>query len=336
MAKPKKRTGVVETKASSLLQALTFCNLVTKSEGAPFETHVLLQNHWAFASNGILSIAIQTAEDIYAAPHNELICKALSKCGEQFSLTQLDNQRLSIKSNKFKAIVPCIDPLMITCLPPDPPLGVIDDRFKEAIGAVGVLAAEGAQSVVTASVLMAGASVIATDRKVVMEYWHGIDLPYGIALPKTFVNVLTKCPKKLAKFGFSQSSATFYFEDESWLKSQFFAQPWPDIKAILDKKCNAWPIQPDFFKALDAIDPFSDTGDVYFDNGYLRSHTNENEGASFEIYGLAKGPVISIDQLNIVRPYIKTVDFQAPGVYDSSTMIMWFGDNCRGAIAGRK
>lgn len=333
--RPKNRTKPSETK-SNLLLSVEFCNLVTKSEGAPFETHVLLQNHWAYASNGVLSIAAQITEDIYAAPHNELISKALAKCGEQFSLTQLDNQRISIKSNKFKAIIPCIEPALITCLPPDPPLGVIDDRFKEAIAAVGVLATEGAQTVVLASVLMAGASVIATNSKILMEFWHGIDLPYGIALPKTFVNALIKCPKKLTQFGFSNSSATFYFEDNSWLKSQFFAQPWPDVKRILDRKCNDWPVPNEFWKGLYAIDDFSDSGDVHFDSGILRSHANENEGASYEIPGLAKGPVFAIDQLNIIRPYAKTIDFQAPGVHDHTTMLMFYGDNIRGCIAGRK
>lgn len=336
MARPKKRNdSVKEASNSSLLSALKFCNLVTKSEGAPFETHILLDNHNAIAFNGILASAHRISEDIKCAPNAELITQALSKCGDNLSITQLDNGRLSIKSNKFKCIVPCIDPTLLNAALPDPPLAAIDDRFKEAVAAVAGLPSETAQSVVAASVLMAGASVIATDRVTMMEAWHGIDLPYGIALPKTFATTLTKINKKLTKFGFSQSSATFFFEDESWLRTQFFAEPWPDVRSILDRKCNPWPIPNDFWKALDAIEPFSDEGNVFFDNGVMRSHINEGEGASYECFSLTKGPVFSIKQLNTIRPYVEQIDFMAQGIHTNS-MCMWFGKSCRGAIAGRE
>jgi hypothetical protein len=335
MARPKKRTSEPEVKASTFLDALKFCKLVTKTEGPPNETHLLLKDHWAIAFNGILACGHKITEDIYCAPNADLMTQALSKCGEHFSITQLDNNRLSIKSNKFKAIVPCIDPTLLGVAIPDAPIAIIDDRFKEAVSAVSVLASDTAQSVVAASVLMAGASVIATDRKCLMEYWHGIDLPYGIALPKIFANILTKINKKLTKFGFSQSSTTFYFEDKSWLRTQFFAEPWPDVRNILDRKCNCWPLPNEFYKAVDAIEPFSDEGNLFFDTGIMRSHINEKEGASYEIFGLPKGPIFAIKQLNIIRPYVEQIDFMAQGMH-TNTMCMWFGKNCRGAIAGRE
>lgn len=335
MAKPKKRIGE-PIKASKFLDALKFCQLVTKPEGAPFDTHVLLKNHWAIAFNGVLAVGQKIEEDINAAPNSSLMYQALAKCGDTFSITQLNNDRISVKSNKFKAMVPCIDIAVMSGAIPDAPLGAIDDRFKTAIEAVsGIQEGRNPQQVIHASVLMAGGSIIATDAKVMIEFWHGIDLPIGIALPKSFGAILSKCDKKLTKFGFSKSSVTFYFEDESWIRTQFFAEPWPDVRNVLDKKSNAWPVPNDFWKALDAVEPFSETGDVYFDQGLLRSHDNEGEGASYEVFGIPKGPIFSAKQLNIIRPFAKMIDFQAPGIYDSSTMLMFFGDNCRGAIAGR-
>ena len=336
MARPKSRINAkVEPSQSGLLDALRFCKLVTKSEGPPNETHFLLSNNGATAFNGVLAAGCRINEDVHCAPNADLITQALSKCGEQLSITQLDNGRLSIKSGKFKCLVPCIDPQLLTVAIPDAPLAVIDDRFKEAVEAVSVLASADAQSVVAASVLMAGGSVIATDRKMLMEAWHGIDLPYGIALPKAFAVALTKIPRKLTKFGFSQSSCTFYFEDESWLRSQFYAEPWPDVRGILDRKCNPWPVPNDFWKALDAIEPFADEDCVFFDTGIMRSHADANEGASYEVYGIPKGCIFTIKQLNIIRPYVKQIDFIAPGMH-TNTMCMWFGDKVRGAIAGRE
>jgi hypothetical protein len=167
-----------------------------------------------------------------------------------------------------------------------------------------------------------------------MEFWHGIDLPYGIAIPKIFATTLSKIQKKLTKFGFSQSSATFYFEDESWLRTQFYAEPWPDIRNILDIKCNLWPVPNDFWKAIDAIEPFANEC-VYFDQGLIKTHADSNEGATYECYGIPAGPIYSIKQLKVIRPYAKQIDFMAPGIHNNSYMLIWYGDRCRGAIAGR-
>lgn len=334
MSRPKKRTGE-PAKVSSLLSAAKFCQLVTKDIGAPFETHTLIQANSITAFNGVLACGHKIEEELTAAPNNELLVSALSKCGEGFSITQLENNRLSIKSGKFRALVPCIDLNLLTPAIPDPPLAIIDDRFKAAMDAVSVLPSEGAQTVVAASILMAGASLIATDAKVMIEFWTSLDLPMGIALPKAFGVALSKVTKRLAKFGFSKSSATFYFDDDSWLRSQFFAEPWPDVRNILDRKCNAWPVPNDFWKALDAVEPFSEHGDVFFKNGLLCSHKDDGEGASHECFGIPEGPVFSAKQLNTIRPYAKMIDFQAPGVHDSTSMLMFFGDQCRGAIAGR-
>lgn len=324
-----------EVKAeSSLLQALQFCSLVTKKEGPPAETHILLFNHQAIAFNSILAVGHAIVEDLSCSPNAELITNALSKCGDQFSITQLDINKLSIKAGKFKAIVPCIDPTLIYPAAPDPNIAALDDRFKEAMEAVCVLASETAQSVVAASVLMARASLIATDRKSMMEYWHGLDLPTGIALPKVLGAVLSKIKKPLKGFGYSQSSVTFHY-DNCWLRSQFYAEPWPDIRNILDRKCNLWPLPNDFYKALDAVESFSQDEAVYFDNGIIRSHKDENIGACHEVFSLPAGLSFSIKQLNIIRPYVEQVDFMAEGPHKGSTMLMWMGKNCRGAVMGR-
>src|SRR6266481_1130849 len=100
------RSKINETK-SSLLQALEFCSCVSEKLGVSYETHIGLRNHWAIAFNGIVAAGAPIMEDIYCHPHNLLLIEALSKCDDVFSLTQLDNGgRLSIKSGKFKAVVP--------------------------------------------------------------------------------------------------------------------------------------------------------------------------------------------------------------------------------------
>ncbi len=325
-----------EVKTSQLLDALQFCSCVTEKLGASYETHVGLRGNWAIAFNGIVAAGSPIIEDIYCHPHNLLLVEALSKCDDNFSLTQLDNDRLSVKSGKFKAIVPCLDPSLMQNAAPDPQIVGISNKFKEAIEAVGVLASENAQHVLTASVLMNGQSVISTNRVMLFEYWHGLDLPPNIPLPKQFVAALAKQKKNLTGFGFSRSSATFYFEDGCWLRTQLYSDEWPDVSKILNREANLWPIDQNFFKALEAVMPFSEDGNVHFDTNLIMSHADHGIGASHECNGIPKGAVYPAKQLMMMKPHIKKVDWMANGVADSSYCLIFYGDAMRGIISGRE
>lgn len=329
------RSTKPETK-SSLLQALEFCSCVSEKLGASYETHIGLKDNWAIAFNGIVAAGSPITEDITCHPHNLLLIEALSKCNENFSLTQLDNSRLSIKSGKFKAVVPCLDPALMQSAQPDPFIVAIDNKFKDAVEAVGVLASENAQHVLTASVLMNGASVISTNRVMLLEYWHGLDMPPNIPLPKQFVSALIKQKKNLTGFGFSNNSATFYFEDNCWLKTQLYSDEWPDVSKILNREANLWTINNGFFKALGAIEPFSIDGNVYSDTNLLMSHADHGVGAEHECNGIPKGFVYPIKQLKIIKPWASKVDWMASGVHDSTYCLVFQGDNCRGVISGRQ
>lgn len=333
---PKPRsTRPVETK-SSLLQALSFCAVVSEKLGTPFETHIGLKNKWAIAFNGVIAAGSPIEEEIYCYPHNLMLMEALSKCDESYSFTQLDNGRLSIKSGKFKAIVPCLDPSLMQEALPDPQIVGITNKFKDAVEAVGVLANENAQHILTASVLMSGQTVISTNRVMLLEYWHGLDLPPNIPLPKQFVAALVKQKKNLTGFGFSNCSATFYFEDGSWLRTQLYNDEWPDVSKILNREANLWTIDINFFKALEAVTPFSTDGNIYFNNGKLNSHPNENAGASYECGGLPNDVIYPAKQLAIMKQYVKKIDYRAQGIHDSSYCLVFQGDYCRGVISGRQ
>ncbi len=333
---PRKPTINKEPAKSGLLQALEFCSCVSEKLGAPHETHIGLRNKWAIAFNGVVAAGSPIPEDIYCYPHTLLLVEALSKCNESYSLTQMDNERLSIKSGKFKAIVPCLSPVLMQDAQPDPYIAPVSNKFKEAIEAVGVLASENAQHVLTASVLMNGQSVISTNRVMLLEYWHGLDLPPNIPLPKEFVKALTKQKKNLTGFGFSNSSATFYFEDGCWLRTQLYADEWPDVSRILNRDANLWSIDPNFFQALDAVASFSEDGNVYSRLNLLCSHADEGVGATFECNGIPAGFVYPIKQLQIMKPYVKQIDYMANGIADSSYCLYFVGDCMRGVISGRQ
>lgn len=331
MARPKKVKA--ETTDNQLLSALKFIGLIAKDIGTPSKTHVRLQSNWATASNGILALGHPIQENLYCCPQTTLLTNALSKCGQDYELTQKLEQ-LTIKSGKLKAIIPCLAPELVSCcIGPDNPVAIIDNRLKEGFEIVGMSSLESnGQQIYNASILLNGSSIVGSDSKVIIEYWHGIDLPKGLPIPKNLIGPLTKSNKTLAKFGFSASSVTFWFEDGSWIKSQLYVEEWPDIAAVLNRPSQQAPVPKSFFEGLEAIKGFTDSA-VYFGAGQVRSHQDSLTGASYEVPGLLEGPIFNLKQLLMIKPYVETIDFQVAGPF-TGNMLLWYGKNCRGAISG--
>ena len=331
--KPRTPKAEIAKETNPFLEALRFVNLVLHDKGAPIETHMRLQNKTVVGFNGIIGAGSLIQEDIYAAPNAKLIIEALSKCGQNLSITQLDNGRISIKSDKFKAIVPCIDPNSIPVMLPDTPIASINNELKKAIEAVGVLATEDAQRIVAASILIRQNSCLATNGSIIFEAWHGIDLP-TLAIPKAFVQPIVKTQKQLKSFGFSASTATFWFEDKSWIRSQLFKEEWPQVDHLLNRPAKFFDIPKDFWEGLDAIAPFSNDGLVYFDDGLIKTN-DDGQGASYEVSGVPKGPIYNIKNLMTIRQHAKQIDFVSQGISQDTTMLCFVGDKIRGAMLGR-
>ncbi len=325
--------------SNGLLDAISFLSAVTKDTGAPYETHLNLSFNTAVAYNDTLSAGVIITEDIVACPNAKIFKQALSRCNNEYTLS-IDGTKIIVKSGKFKAIVPCIDATLLTTRNPDPATIQLDDRFKSALSCIDVLKPEpNADKIYLVAFLMNGQTVITTDGKIVIEYWHGIDMP-TLAIPKAVISAITGINKNLTGFGFSATSCTFHFEDRSFIKSQLYADQWPmeTTAAILNKNCNPSAVPPDFFPGLDAVAPFSENGSIYFERDKIRSHKADGIGAVFDVVGLPAGPIYSSKYLNMIKSLATRIDFavSANGVVSENGgyLLFWFGQNVRGVIAG--
>jgi hypothetical protein len=323
---PKQKTTTI---ANQLVNALKFISLADHDKGTPNETHCILTNNWAQAYDGVIAASIPIQENITAIPHTSLLLSALSKCGQNLSVTQLDANRISIKSDKFRAIVPCLDSNFLSMVAPDPPIALVSNALKLALETVAFLAKDSSDNVIEASILMKEHSVIATDRALLLEAWHGIDLPPGIVLPKATVTALCKSVDKLTTFGFSNNTITFYFENRAWLRSSRYSDNWPDLHHLLDLPCNMQPIPKDFFAGVDAIEAFAHNDVLSFQENLLCAQgADGGVSASYEVVGLQPGPRFSAKRLKIIAPHCQFADFFV------DRKMIFCGNNVRGILCG--
>lgn len=338
---PRPKKPSEKAKASNiLLEAITFLSAVTSDTGAPQDTHIFLGNKFCTASNGVLSAGFKINDEIISAPNAKLFKQALSKCGDGYTLS-IDGTRIIVKSGAFKAVVPCIDPNLLSIPEPDAPVADIDDRFKAALEIIDIIKSDNGQRVELLSFLMNGQSVIGTDGKIIIEYWHGIELPTNLPVPKIIIPAIVGSGP-LAKFGYSHSSVTFWFANGSWIKSQLYNAQWPveQCLSVLNKQSVPSAIPPDFFKALDAVASFSDHGTVHFERELLCSHKQTNIGATHDVPGLPKGPIYTAKYLQMIKGFAEKIDFtvSANGSVHSENasgyLLFFFGKQIRGVIAG--
>lgn len=316
--------------AATLIAALKFISPAQKKAGPTNVQFAHVSHNWAAASDGVLTIAAPIEEDLSACPHTLQFIDALSKAGDELSITQLTANTLAVASGVFRALVPCVgfDEVPITA--PDPQCAAIDDRIKAALAAVAGLATEGAPNATFAAVLLQANSAVATNGAALLEYWHGIDLPPGLLLPKAAASAIAKSSKTLTGFGFSQSSATFYFEDGSFIKTQLFGERYPNYVPVLEvPNLNPWPVPEELFKGIRAIESFSPNGHVFFEDGAVLSKMHKEEASTYRIEGLPERMGFSVKLLLSVEHAFKSAHFDA-----DANKVVFFGENIRGALMG--
>ncbi len=330
MGRPKGSTKPPKIK-SSLLTALEFVTLAAKDVGPPHVIHLHIFDKRCSGSNGIVAAGALIEEDLQACPHAHLFLEAMIRAGASFQLVQTGDA-LSVKSDDYSALVPCAKAGDVMPAMPDPQQWPCNDKLIEALEICGKLAIENAESVVAASVLIRSGSCVGTNRNVIIEYWHGNDLP-TMVMPKAAVSILTKIKKEIRGFGYSAESLTLWYADGTWMKSQLYTETWPDVDKLLNIKADPKLLQKGFFEAVDAVESFTcEDGVVYFKDSKLTTVANDSLDpdlwAERDVKGLPDGPSFSVKNLGLIRPHVKLIDWNR-----GDGIGFFTGDGVRGVIS---
>jgi hypothetical protein len=334
----KAKATAAASQSSALLKALEFVSVVPSRSYSVASAHVSLAGKMAVKSDGILSAGHPIAEELNVCPQFERLKVALKTCGSAVTITELDSGRLRIKGDKLSALVPCFDPTDYSPVVPDAVQAAIDDRLKASLAICGSLASENGQHYTQASVCLEAWICTGTNRQVVMQHRHGIDLPPHMVLPKVFTAAVVKTPAPLSGFGFSWAadfshvnSVTFWFEGGAWIKTQCFADRWPieQLNSILNVTSHPVDVLPGFFEGVATVGEFADTPWVYLKDGAISSHEDIETGAQFEVKGLQGGSAYGKANVKLIAPFAKTMDLTT---YREKAF--FFGDDMRGCIMG--
>lgn len=302
------------TQAAALVEALNFVSVATKNDGVigGAAKHVRLVGKFVVAFDGVLSAGHPIAEELTVCPQIDQLSKALSRSGKTLTISETATGRLSIKGEKLQAYVPCRP---AEDLPPafaDPGLAPADDRIKAAFKCCGTLASENDPRVMAASLLLRGGDCTGTNGAAILQFWHGIDLPPAMVLPKVFCAAVAATKAVVVGFGASfnngkVASVTFYFEGGAWLKSVCYSDEWPSIDGLWLQP-NYGPVPDGLFEGIDAVDDFHEHGHVTFANNAVQSHSSADIGAQYAVPGLQAGKKFAGKLMKQVAPFCDLID----------------------------
>lgn len=337
MARPRKdaatKKAEAEAKVSNgLLDAVKFCAPGYKDGGEAYASHARIEAGWISTYDGIVQFGHKIETDLTALPHYGLLLKALrttDNAGVQ--VTQLDAKRLQIKGKGFRTIIPCLDtPDLVTRQPPDPPVSVLDSRMREAFEALRQIVSKRGETIMQSAILVGNGFAVACDNAMLGMFWHGIGFP-EVAVPADFVEAVLKVTKSLVSFGYTpDQSLTFYFEDGSFIRTQLYAEKYPDYNKALPTNWDGLDQLPDtFFTALERIEPFlpKDQHHVHlWDNAISTDRTLET-GTVVDCPGLADAPsAFDPDRLLKLKGLATHMDYRHP------EKARFVGENFRGVL----
>lgn len=314
---------------SALSNHLRFVACAHNDKGEPYARHCIINGGAVMAFNGVIAAGVRIEEQITAAPDTLQLRKAIERAGSQYVMT-IEANRLTIKSGKFRASIPILDPAMLPQITPDACQWPLNNAIRDALKAASAFASDNAPTVVMASLQLTNGTVAGTDRNVILEFYHGNSMP-ELCVPREFATAIVKCDKEIIGFGYTPDvSVTFWFADGSFIKTQLYQPGWPESwRNALPPNNEGYKALPDvFWQAYDAIADFSEDDLIRFGPELAHSHMHPAEGATFEMKDQTFNWCLNIRRLKMIRPYVKAI-----GDLNAGHVLGFFGDNVRGAIA---
>ncbi len=315
-----------------MLEALKFVQgAVAKKEIIEGLTHFRIANGKVKSYNGVIALCSSLHLDLDCAPLAEPMVKAIASCDTTVQLTMGTNGKLKIKSGAFQVFIPCTDK-ETPHVDPEGELYEIDgEQLMKAFETLAPFISTDASRPWSTGVLLDGNSAFATNNVIACEYWIGTDIPVRCNIPRQCVREMLRIKQAPTHVQVSEGNITFHYDSDRWIRCQLLDLDWPDLRRILDVDTpNYTLVSDDIFNAIEIIKPFADAnGRMYIENGVVRTHFDEVEGASHIIQDLTFRGAYHMDMFKLMKGIAKQGDFTK-----WPSPCPFLGDRVRGVIIG--
>lgn len=310
---------------------------VAKKDLVPAMKHFNIKDGLVRSYNGMVALCAPIPFDIDCNPNAELLYKAIENCDEAVTLNLTPTGKLSIKSGRFRALVPCIDE---TVEHPKPEGDLIEleapDKLITALERLEPVIGDDAARPWQAGVLIKDGCAHVTCNVVAVQYWlGGMDFGHVVNIPGQAVREMLRVKETPTHAQVTDNSVTFLYDSGRWIRTQLLPADWPDFNKLLEGcgTANHREIEPAVWEACERLKKFVDPkmGEaIYFEGGEAFTHRNREEGSSFLCETIRWTGVFNRSMLMLLQPLAQQADFST-----WPKPCYFVGENLRGAIVGR-
>ena len=281
-------------------------------------THFKLGNGRITGFNGRMSLSAELGVDLEAKPLASTFLAAVRAAGEEtISLNMTPAGRLAVRAGKFRAFVTCDADQQRDFIQPSGDVVDLGPAFMDGIRTVAPVMGVDASRPQFMGVKLQAGSMFATNNVMIIQYWHGTDLPLDVVIPAAAVHELLRAGQPPVRVQVSPSTITFWLDENRWLLTVLQeGSTWPldRVERVLNGPFADLPPVPEgFFDAVATLKPFLDeeTTRIYVTPEGLRTSMTDGDGANVEVAvpGVTAAQPYSHRQLTILRDVADAVDW---------------------------
>lgn len=305
------RKAVAKHGSADLLDRLKFVQQVQKKDGsASYESHCYIRNGRISAFDGTFAVGMPLAEDFTACPNTYDFVAALERCDETASIVANDD-RITINSGKSTFRIKCLKATEFPeeVVDPDRQIASLNNTLRTGIEVVARLAKEGDIRLPMATVLLEANTVSATNGYGLLQFWHGIDLPPNLIIPRKFCDMVVRHKADLVGFGWTENvSVTFWFSDGSFIKTLLpRSGGWPNLDHLFQYPATLQPLPEGFADGVGKMASMTKNGFVEFAGGEIRTYGNDGSSAHYEC-NVPDGRIFNGKTLSQLIPLMDSID----------------------------
>ena len=248
-----------------MLDALRFVQgAVATRDWSPVLTHFRIEAGAIRGYNGVIGLRSPIALDLNASPRAIPFTKAIQTCKGTIQLHLTPAGKLAIRSGPFRAFIECIGEPFPEIIP-EGTIVPLDHGILPVFKLLLPFIAGDASRPWARGILLREHSAYATNNVTLIEQWLGYTFPVELNIPHMAIVELLRIGEEPVSLQVSETSATFHFPDDRWLRTQLYSTAWPEVERILDQESNPSPVPEGLWSALRDLAPFTDDlGRVYF------------------------------------------------------------------------
>lgn len=322
-----------------MLDALRFvASAVAKKDFVPELTHFKIRGGRVTGFNGQIALSSPIDVDLNILPQARQLIDAIRACQGVISLSMTPSGRLTVRDDKFRAHIPCLAEDVAHFVEPEGETVNMGENFLPGLRAVAPVMGVDASRPWAMGVKLTKQSMVATNNVMLVEYWHGDNIPVDVVLPAAAVTELLRINEAPTRVQVTDNSISFWFEGDRWMRSQLLiGGSWPmeRLEQIMSlEAANQTDLPENLGDQVEVLKAFlGERSTVYVTADAMATSPEESDGASvvIDLPGVPSMQAYHHKQLTLLAEVAKTIDWT-----NYPQPCMFRGERLRGAIIGQR